>query len=431
MRRYRLRISSLALVLASAAFAACGGVDSGSGAAGGGSDKCEADVDVTGCDVVVAPSDDDNTKVQTALIEVKSGSTMCFCPATYHFTQQLSLTVPNVTVRGAGKNVEDTVLDFKGTTTDATSDTMLVTADGFTIENLWVKNTPGNGVVVRQADSPTFRKLKVSWDGGSKAINGAYAVYPAECSNVLIEECDVEGAADAAIYVGQGTGAIVRNNKAHGSVLGIELENTTDGEVHDNEIYDNSGGLAVFLLGNLTKKTSQRSLLYNNNVHDNNHVNFGAPNTFVAAVPPGTGIIVVGADDVEIRDNIVKNNDSAGVLFVSYLLMTMLVPGATVDPETDPYPQGMFVHSNTYDNNGQAPHTPFDSIGIMKLENVLWDGIAPSGDPPSNDAKLCLGTMGPYPSFRMFAAENFGDTSKQSTDTTPYQCDLPAIPPQK
>ena len=231
-----------AVALVSFAASGCGGGSSSSsttGTGGGspGNDTCAADVDVTGCDTILAAGADDTTRVQTALIEVKSDSTVCFCPGTYKINQQLSLTVPKVTVRGAGKNIGDTVLDFAGAADGASgNDTMLVTADDFTIENLTVKNTPGNGVVVRQAERPTFRKLSVFWDGGAKASNGAYAIYPVECKDVLVEDCDVHGASDAAIYVGQVTGALVRNNKAYESVLGIELENTTDGEVYGNEI---------------------------------------------------------------------------------------------------------------------------------------------------------------------------------------------------
>lgn len=430
--------SCLVLGALAAPFASgCGGnggdTSSSSSGSGGGAavqDKCPADVDVTGCTTVVAPNADDTHHVQTALIEAKSGSTVCLCPGTYHFAQQLSLTVPNVTVRGAGKNIDDTVLDFGGSTnTSSGNDTMLVTADGFTIENMAVKNTPGNGVVVRQADKPTFRKLHVSWDGGPKAGNGAYAIYPAECTNVLVEDSEVEGAADAAIYVGQGTGAVIRRNKAHGSVLGIEFENTDNGEAYDNEIYDNAGGLAIFLLGNLTKKTSNKTLIYKNNIHDNNRMNFGDSKSFVASVPTGTGIIMVASDDVEIHDNQITNNESVGVMTVSYTLMEMLVPGAKHDPASDPTPERIFIHDNTFMNNGTKPQDPVSVIGVTPLENVVWDGIVPSGMPETNTTKFCLGTMGPYPSFRMFAADHLDDKSKQSTDTTPYQCDLPAIPP--
>ena len=262
------------------------------------------------------------------------------------------------------------------------NDTMLVTADGFTAENFAVKNTPGNGVVVRQADSPTFRKLHVTWDDPDPAKHGAYAVYPAECTNVLVEDCEVSGAADAAVYVGQGTGAILRRNKAHDSVLGIELENTTNGEAYDNEAYNNSGGMAVFLLSNLTKKSASNNLVHDNNIHDNNGKNFGDPQTVVSGVPTGTGIIVVGSSNTEIRNNTVTGNNSTGLLVVSYTLMEKLIPGATADPATAPYPDHIFVHGNTFMNNGTMPASVFAAFNPpTPLEDVLWDGWVASNDP--------------------------------------------------
>jgi parallel beta-helix repeat protein len=412
---------------------------SGSGSTGSGAMTCaDPKIDTSGCTTVLSPSSDDTTAVQTALIEVSSGSTVCLCPGSYSFTQQLSLTVPSVTVKGLGAAIDDTKLDFAGVKSGG-NDTMLVTADSFTIENLAIKNTPGNGVVVRQADSPTFRKLHVSWDDPDFSKHGAYAVYPAECKNVLIEDCEVEGAADAAIYVGQGTGAILRRNKAHDSVLGIELENTTNGEAYQNEAYNNSGGIAVFLLANLNKKTADHNLVHDNNVHDNNHMNFGDPKTFVASVPVGTGVIVVGADDTEIRNNTISGNESVGILVVSYSLMEALVPGAMPDPGIDPYPERTFIHGNTLMSNGNMPQFPLTAIGTM-LESVQWDGFVKTGKPSDNTAQLCLGSKSPYPTFRMFdgpaLACALGGMSgcmapAPSTDTTPYQCDLPEIPGSK
>ena len=442
MRTILGTLAALSITATLTALGGCGGSDSGSGSTssstqssssggkgGSGPTSCsDSSIDVSSCTTVLAASGKDDTDaVQTALIEAHSSDTICFCPGSYAFSKQLSLTVPKVTVKGLGAAIDDVSLDFAGVTTGG-NDTMLVTADSFTIENLAVKNTPGNGVVVRQSDSPTFRKLHVKWDSTDSTKHGAYAVYPAECKNVLIEDCEVEGAADAAIYVGQGTGAILRRNKAHDSVLGIELENTTNGEAYDNETYDNSGGLAVFLLGNLTKKTADHNLIHDNNIHDNNHENFGDPKTFVAAVPQGTGVIVIGADDTEIRNNTITNNESTGISVVSYTLMEQLVPGASADPDTDPDPDRTFIHGNTFTNNGVTPQGAFGLLAIKPLENVLWDGINKTNAPASNVAKLCLGAAGPYPSFRMFdGADLLGSgTQMQSTDTTPYQCDLPA-----
>jgi parallel beta-helix repeat protein len=355
---------------------------------------------------------------------------VCLCPGTYKFTQQLTLTVPNVTVKGAGANIDDATLDFSGVSTGG-NDTMLITADGFTAENFAVKNTPGNGVVVRQSASPTFRKLHVTWDNPDPTKHGAYAVYPAECTQVLVEDCEVSGAADAAIYVGQGTGAILRRNKAHDSVLGIELENTTNGEAYDNETYNNAGGMAVFLLANLTKKSASNNLVHDNKVHDNNHANFGDPKTTVSGVPVGTGIIVVGTSGTEIRNNTVSNNDSVGTLVVSYKLMQLLISTATADPATNPWPDHIYIHDNTYTNNGTNPHAPFTIIGVTPLENVLWDGWLAdpmTGMPPASNTNFCLGSKNPWPSFRMFAGYQLGGgTTVQSTDPTPYECDLTPI----
>lgn len=432
----RTRLLSIPLVAALGSFAACGdsgttttGSSSSSGSSSSGmtANPCPT-VDSTGCTTVVGPSSNDSDMVQTALIETKSNSTVCFCPGTYSFTSQLSLTVPNVTVKGLGKTPDDVTLDFSKDTAGG-NDTMLVTADGFTIENLAVKNTPGNGVVVRQADKPTFRKLHVTWDNPDPAKHGAYAVYPSECSNILIEDCESSGAADAAIYVGQGKGAIVRRNKAHDSVLGIELENTDDGEMYDNEVYNNAGGLAVFLLNNLNKKNANRNNVHDNKSHDNNHANFGDKKSVVSAVPPGTGLIVLAADDTEVHNNDFENNGSGAIIVVSNTIFKLLVPGSMPDPKTDPTPDNTFIHDNTFKGNGANPTGAVKMIGLMApLEDILYDGVVPSGMPTTNAQKFCLGKKGPWPKFRMFAGDHLGDPKAQSTDTTPYQCDLPALP---
>ena len=41
-----------------------------------------------GCDYALAPSDDDQTAVQTLFIEANAGSTICLAEGTYHFKKQ-------------------------------------------------------------------------------------------------------------------------------------------------------------------------------------------------------------------------------------------------------------------------------------------------------------------------------------------------------
>lgn len=425
------------MVALAACTSACGGDDEpagGSGGSGGtagtggtggagGAGTCGG-ADTTGCEVVVEAGADDATTLQTALIEVKSGGSVCLCPGNYSITKEVSLNVPGVTVKGLGTNIEDTLLDFKAQTEG--DDAFTVTSDGFTAENFALKNSPGNGIVVTGAEDVTFRKLKVSWDAGSVTTNGAYAVYPVKSKRVIVEDSEVIGAADAGVYVGQCEQVIVRRNKVHGNVLGIEIENTLDAEVYENEAFDNTTGIAVFLLPNLEQKVGNRALVRDNKVYGNNRANFGEKGTIVASSPAGTGVFVLSFDQAEIRNNEIKDNDSTGVLVVSMKTVEILL-ATQPDPQTDVYPQGTYVHGNTFTNNGSNPQDLLGAFNIKPLETIVWDGQV---DPAVTGDALCLGDP-PLPSFRNINAAGGGITSndKHTTDATPHQCKLPELPP--
>jgi parallel beta-helix repeat protein len=405
------------LVLAFLATAGCGSEDDS---------PCGAiEVDATGCSVVLQGSADAYESVQTALIEAQSGSDVCFCPGTFGFSREVSLSVPDVTLRGLGASRDDVVLDFATQTVG--DDGVTVTSDGFTIEHLSIKNSPGNGIVVSGAEDVVFRDLKVSWDAGSVTANGAYAVYPVQSTRVLIENTEVVGAADAGIYVGQCKQALVRNNLVYGNVAGIEIENTLDAEVVDNDAYDNTAGVLVFVLPNLEQREGARAKVHKNRIYDNNRSNFAESGTIVASVPPGTGVLVLAADDTEVHDNVIENNVSTGVLAVSWDTLKLLLPGAMDDPNTEMYIERLHIHGNTFTGNGTDPQQVAEQLGLASLPDVVWDGVERSDAPPGTDF-LCLGSS--PPSFLNFGgAAGTTDPSLHSTDTTPHECSLPPLDP--
>ena len=65
----------------------------------------------------------------------------------------------------------------------------------------------------------------------------------------------------------------------------------------------------------------------------------------------GTGMLILACDNNEFRDNIIKNNNSTGIIVVSYI--DALFGGAD-DPTYDRYPENT-DHSNTFESNGEAP----------------------------------------------------------------------------
>lgn len=410
--------------------AAPGDVDSGDAAPLDAGDPnvvahcADTTIDITGCTHVLSAGSTDTTTLETALVGAKSSSQICLCPGTYRPTDTLSLTVPNVTVRGLGANIDDVTLDFSGFSGGAA---LLVEADGFTAQNFAVKNTPGNAVTVSQADAPTFRKLHVAWDSATRSTHGAVGLYADRDTHVLVENCEVAGANDSAIYIGQGDGLIVRSSKAHDSVIGLRVENVSNGELYDNEAYGNTTGIGLFLLGNLTTKTASQNLIHDNNVHDNNAGDVAAESSLAAGMSPGTGILVIGTSNTEIRNNTVSGNEGAALLVASYAFYQTLVSTLTTDAQTDGYPDHIFIHGNTFADNGTSPQPWLTQLGVDSLESVLWDGWTASGSPTDATVSFCLGSANPWPSFRMFDGANLTGTPAPSTDTTPYECDLTAI----
>ncbi|MEM9191085.1 MAG: parallel beta-helix domain-containing protein [Myxococcota bacterium] len=372
-----------------------------------------------GCDALVEPSGGDDTEsLQTELIQVSAGETLCLGAGTFSLTRELSLTVRNVTVRGLGMTRDDVVLDFAGQIDG--DDGFTVTADGFTVENLSVKNTPGNGIVVTGVDGVTFRNVKVTWDAGSVTENGAYALYPVSSSNVLIEDCEVIGAADAGLYVGQSTDIVVRNNEVHGNVAGIEIENSTNAEVYGNHAYDNTAGVLIFVLPNLEKKDGVRTLVRDNLIENNNRANFAEEGTIVANVPPGTGVLLLASDETEIRDNMIMGNEGTGILIVSFVIFRILAPGGMADPETDQWSEWVYVHGNMFSNNGQNPTEALALFGLPTLEDVVWDGIENVNGP---GAQICFGNAAGMTYRNINGAEGIMDTGTHLTDPMVFECD--------
>src|SRR5205085_5350276 len=134
---------------------------------------------------------------------------------------------------------------------------------------------------------------------GADAKNGGYGLYPVQCTKVLIERCEVSGASDAGIYVGQSKSIIIRNSKAFENVAGIEIENSLYADVYDNEAFLNIGGILVFDLPDLTQKEGGFVRIFKNNIHDNNHANFAPKGNIVGKVPLGTGLMILATRNVE------------------------------------------------------------------------------------------------------------------------------------
>ena len=254
--------------------------------------------------------------LQRRLIEAKPGDIVTLAAGRFEFTDGLSLDQSKVTIRGAGP--AQTILSFKGQT--GAGEGLLVTGDDVTLEGFAVEDTKGDGIKSKGADRITYRDLRVEWTRGPDSKNGAYGVYPVESKDVLIERVTVRGASDAGIYVGQSRNIIVRDSRAELNVAGIEIENSSDADVHRNVVTRNTGGILVFDLPDLPVKDGRSIRVFDNEITDNDTPNFAPPGNIVASVPSGTGIMVMAASGVHVFRNRLQRNRTAHVLVAAYFM---------------------------------------------------------------------------------------------------------------
>ena len=237
--------------------------------------------------------------------------------------------------------------------------------DGFVLKNVAIQNFEENGIILVRVDNFTISHV-------TAINNGEYGIFPVHCSHGTIEFCVVKGHSDTGLYVGQSSDVTMQFNTALENVNGIEVENSSNVSVIRNRSFNNVCGILIDLLPGKDVKTSANILVRNNSVFNNNHVNFGAPGSLESVVPKGLGILVLGADNVTMENNIVIGNEFAGITVFSTIVLGSL---AGIPPEAfadiDPNPDNARITRNLVKKNGSNPPTlPIPLPGV----DFLWDG---------------------------------------------------------
>ena len=355
------------------------------------------------------------------LLDAKPGDVIEVPPGKHSFDRSLSLRVDGVTIRGAGP--DKSVLSFKGQ--KAGAEGLLVNANGFTLENIAIEDSKGDGLKVNEAENITIRNVRVEWTGGPKTSNGAYGLYPVKTRNVLIEDSVAIGASDAGIYVGQSRDVVVRNSRAEFNVAGIEIENTINADVYGNTATNNTGGILVFNMPALSQQGGAVRV-FKNKVVKNNTGNFGAKGTPVSSVPAGSGVVINSNDDVEIFDNDIADNKTANII-VSSVYSTGYKDDKAAS-EFDPYPERINVYGNRLSGGGDSP----DGFDLKALKtalyglngsfpDVLFDGYVNKAR--KEGPQICLRDVS-----GVVNADGPGGYKNPGKDAKPYACELPKLP---
>lgn len=389
------------------------------------------------------PGEEDD--IEAALLAMGDSTKILLEAGSYTF-ENLSVDGLNtIMIQGAG--IGQTVLDFSSQSSGGEGIRINNTTNVI-LRDFKAMDSKGDLIKLNQCTNVVLSNVSAVWNAEADSLAGGYGLYPVLCTNVLIDSCYVQGASDAGIYVGQTSGAVVRNSSATKNVAGCEIENTTDALVYDNEFYNNAAGLLVFDLPNLSKRGGNVKA-YDNYIHDNNFANFAPAasansTTGVGNVPPGSGIVHVATSDVEYYDNIIENNNLASIEVVSGFVLDENA-GSYIGPNYFPFPQNVYIHDNVMTKSATIPQTTKDHElggqlnqiheGLLLLEfgtytemqHILIDGLNSNAlaghDSIPNPDNLCIEET----EEQLFLDADLARAGTldwmYSLDVTPYVCE--------
>jgi parallel beta-helix repeat protein len=307
-------------------------------------------------DVVVTPSQ----SIQAAVDAAGPNAVIHLEPGLY--AQAVTVTAPGVKIVGLTDHTGNgPIITNPGGAANGIS--VRPGANDFALVGVTIRGFGRNGVLLSGIDGFLLSRVTAQ-------DNGAYGLFPVRSANGVIEHSVASGHGDAGLYVGQSRSITMRGNVVFENVVGIEASNSSDIKLLANDAHDNTNGILVVLLPGRQIKTASDILVSGNEVTGNNRPNFAPPGDLVAAVPAGTGILIVGADRVRAEDNHVTGHDFIGLGVGSSLILALL---SNTPPEAfgdiEPNPDGVDVRNNVVTGNGTQSPIPF-----LPAVDLLWDG---------------------------------------------------------
>ena len=168
----------------------------------------------------------------------KDGETIELPAGHFKFTKALILDgLKNIRIKGAG--IDKTVLSFREQQEGAEG-IRVANCKNATLEGFTIQDAIGDNIKAIYTDTLTFRNIKTEWTDVPNTSLGAYGIYPVICKNVLIENCVALRASDSGVYIGQSENIVIRNNKAFENVCGINIENSANVDIYNNESINNT-----------------------------------------------------------------------------------------------------------------------------------------------------------------------------------------------
>jgi parallel beta-helix repeat protein len=324
--------------------------------------------------------------IQAAVDQAEPGDTVLVGPGTYTEASSecpprpgrscaVVVTKDDIAIVGQGGNGKAVVLKSDGTQEEGISVGRESGASCLEDEGLRVHGSLVKNIVVEGfEDDGVLLSCVQDWRVTEVAAidNEEYGIFPSHVFDGRLDHSFASGANDTGHYIGQSFNSRVDHNVATDNVSGFEIENSIGIRADHNLAYGNTGGFLSFDLPFLDAKVNRGNVIEHNLVLHNNRPNTCLePGDDVCGVPPGTGILVMAADENLVSHNTVTGNDSYGIAVANICLAQELPEEVCEALDIEPNPDNNTIVHNTVTGNGANPAPSLPPVFAVDL---AWDG---------------------------------------------------------
>jgi parallel beta-helix repeat protein len=293
------------------------------------------------------------------------------CPTEPGNTCAVVVTKDNIAITGQGNPVLKAGPDQElGISVGKTGDPSCLTDAGQQVHGSLI-----SGITVRDfGDDGVFLYCVDGWrvTGVTAIDNREYGIFPSHSFNGRVDHSFTSGSNDTGFYIGQSRDSRMDHNTATGNVSGYEIENSTNVRADHNLAEGNTGGILVFTLPFLDVKSNSSNEVDHNVVRENDKANTCVdPSDSVCGVPPGSGILVMAADDNLVHHNQVTGNDSFGIAVANICLAQQLPDSICEILDIQIDADGNHITHNTSTGNGENP-SPLLASPVFAVD-LAWD----------------------------------------------------------
>jgi parallel beta-helix repeat protein len=242
--------------------------------------------------------------------------------------------------------------------------------DGIEIKGFTVEGFQNNGIWLRYVQNFLIEE-------NTSINNLENGIWPTLSANGEVRKNVAYGSLDAALWVEAVENVRVIENELYNSPTGLEVTVSNDVHLEGNDVHDNVVGIGLYHPSGAglppqdwPSQPFRGWNVINNRVYDNNFPN-PVTGGLVGELPSGSGILVLGVDDVDLRDNDIQNNNFFGIGMVDYCIA---VDGTANSCQNNPpfysdtEPENNQIVNNVITGNASDPPPgPFEAVAADLL----------------------------------------------------------------